>query len=260
MWIHEHPRWSNFTWDVSLVTPRLVEIRHLQGGLLGKMESLGFELKQEASLRTLTNEVVNTSAIEGEILNPNEVRSSIARRLGLDVVDPVPSGRNVEGIVEIMLDASQQFSKSLTKNRLFAWHAALFPTGRSGMHKIRVGAWRTIDSGPMQVISGPIGREKVHFEAPHAENLDLEMRAFLKWFESKEALDPVLQAGLAHLWFVTIHPFEDGNGRIARAIADICLARADGSSDRFYSLSSQIESERKEYTCNCSASNELPPM
>ncbi len=211
------------------------------------MEGLGFELKREASLSTLTNDVVKSSAIEGENLNPEEVRSSIARRLGIDIAGLIPASRDVEGIVEMMLDATQQFSKPLAKDRLLDWHAALFPTGRSGMHKITVGGWRTIEAGPMQVVSGPIGKEKVHFEAPAAERLDKEMEAFLAWIAGEDDTDPVIRAGIAHLWFVTIHPFEDGNGRIARAIGDMALARADGTPDRFYSLSSQIEAERKQY-------------
>ena len=211
------------------------------------MEGLGFELKREASLSTLTKDVVKSSAIEGENLNPEEVRSSIARRLGIDMAGLIPASRDVEGMVEMMLDTTQQFSKALTQNRLFDWHAALFPTGRSGMHKITVGGWRTVEAGPMQVVSGPIGKEKVHFEAPTAERLDKEMEAFLAWLACEDDTDPVIRAGIAHLWFVTIHPFEDGNGRIARAIGDMALARADGISDRFYSLSSQIELERKRY-------------
>ncbi len=211
------------------------------------MEGLGFELKREASLSTLTNDVVKSSAIEGENLNLEEVRSSIARRLGIDVAGLIPSSRDVEGIVEMMLDATQQFSKPLTKDRLFDWHAALFPTGRSGMQRITVGGWRTIDAGPMQVVSGPIGKEKVHFEAPSADRLENEIQAFLEWFGNGHDIDPVIKAGIAHLWFVTIHPFEDGNGRIARTIGDMALARADGTQDRFYSLSSQIKAERKDY-------------
>lgn len=247
MWIHEHQNWPNFTWDVGSLVSKLADIRHRQGRLLGRMEGLGFELKCEASLSTLTNDVVKSSAIEGENLNPEEVRSSIARRLGIDTAGLIPASRDVEGIVEMMLDATQQFSKPLTKDRLFDWHAALFPTGRSGTHKITVGGWRTIDAGPMQVVSGPIGKEKVHFEAPDADRLEKEMHAFLKWFGNNDDIDPVIKAGIAHLWFVTIHPFEDGNGRIARAISDMALARADGTQDRFYSLSSQIEAERKHY-------------
>lgn len=247
MWIHERQNWPNFTWDFEALASKLASIRHRQGRLLGRMEGLGFDLKREASLSTLTNDVVKSSAIEGETLNPQEVRSSIARRLGMDIAGLVPASRHVEGVVEMMLDATQQFTKPLTKDRLFDWHAALFPTGRSGMHRITVADWRTRDAGPMQVVSGPIGREKVHFEAPNADRLENEMQAFLAWFEKRDDLDPVIKAGIAHIWFVTIHPFEDGNGRIARALGDMALARADGMPDRFYSLSSQIEVERKSY-------------
>ncbi len=245
--MHTHNDWPYFTWDAETLASKLADIRHLQGRLLGRMDGLGFTLKQEASLVMLTNDVVKSSAIEGENLNIDEVRSSIARRLGLDIAGLVPASRNVDGIVEMMLDATQQFAKPLTKNRLFDWHAALFPTERSGMHKIIVGAWRSSDSGAMQVVSGPIGREKVHFEAPSADRIDQEMAAFLEWFESETTTNSVLMSGLLHLWFVTIHPFEDGNGRIARAIADMALARADGIAERFYSLSTQIEAERKDY-------------
>ncbi|MEP2878149.1 Fic family protein [Nisaea sp.] len=248
MWIYEHKSWPDFSWKSKQLTQKLADIRHRQGRLLGRMERLGFELKREASLSTLTNDVVKSSAIEGENLNPIEVRSSIARRLGLDIAGLVPASRDVEGIVEMMLDATQKYNEPLTKDRLYGWHAALFPTGRSGMQKITVGAWRGIEAGPMQVVSGRIGRETVHFEAPSADRLDSEMAAFLSWFETDHKdLDPVLKAGIAHLWFVTIHPFEDGNGRIARAIADMALARADGTAERFYSMSSQIEHERKDY-------------
>ncbi len=247
MWIHEHDNWPDFTWDAKVLASKLAEVRHQQGRLLGRMEGLGFDLRREASLDTLTSDVVKSSAIEGEILNPEEVRSSIARRLGLDIAGLVPASRHVEGIVEMMLDATQKFSKPLTKDRLFGWHAALFPTRRSGMHKITVGGWRTAESGAMQVVSGPAGREKVHFEAPSAEHLEKEMKAFLTWFEKKTDLDAVLKAGIAYFWFVTIHPFEDGNGRIARAIGDLALARADGTADRFYSLSAQTEKKREAY-------------
>ncbi len=247
MWIYKHQSWPDFTWDSGKLASKLADIRHRQGRLLGRMEGLGFELKREASLSTLTSDVVKSSAIEGENLNPREVRSSIARRLGIHIASPVPVNRDVEGIVEIMLDATQQSAKPLTKERLFDWHAALFSTGRSGMRRIAVGGWRSAESGSMQVVSGPIGREKVHFEAPDAERLEHEMTEFLAWFESKDDTDPVLRAGIAHLWFVTVHPFEDGNGRIGRAIADMALARADGMPHRFYSLSSQFESERKDY-------------
>jgi Fic family protein len=247
MWIHEHQNWPNFTWDAKALTSKLADVRHRQGRLLGRMESLGFEIKRQASLSTLTKDVVKTSAIEGETLNPEEVRSSIARRLGMDIAGLIPASRAVEGIVEIMLDATQQFAKPLTRDRLFDWHAALFPTGRSGMHRITVGEWRTPDAEPMRVVSGPAGKEKVHFEAPDAGRLEKEMQAFLGWFDNGHEIDPVLKAGIAHLWFITIHPFEDGNGRIARAIGDMALARADATQDRFYSLSSQIEAERKDY-------------
>ena len=247
MWIHEHQNWPGFTWDTKALANKLADIRHRQGLLLGRMEGLGFDLKQEASLSTLTSDVVKSSAIEGETLNPNEVRSSIARKLGIDVAGLIPASRDVEGIVEMMLDATQHCTKPLTKDRLLDWRAALFPTGRSGMHRIIVGGWRTLETGPMQVVSGPLGSEKVHFEAPSADRLEKEMQTFLTWFEGKNGIDPFLKAGIAHLWFVTIHPFEDGNGRIARAIGDMALARADGTHDRFYSLSSQIEAERKAY-------------
>lgn len=247
MWIHEHKNWPKFTWDAEKLTSKLADVRHRQGRLLGRMERLSFEPKREANLRTLTSDVVKSSAIEGENLNPQEVRSSIARRLGIDIAGTTSVNQDVEGVVEMMLDATQQFNEPLTEKKLFDWHAALFSTGRSGMRRITVGGWRSAESGSMQVVSGPIGREKVHFEAPDAERLEHEMTEFLAWFESKDDTDPVLRAGIAHLWFVTVHPFEDGNGRIGRAIADMALARADGMPHRFYSLSSQFESERKDY-------------
>lgn len=245
--IHQKPKWPQFQWNGDALSAPLAAVRHEQGRLLGKMESLGFDLRSEASLTMLTSDVVKSSAIEGETLNPEEVRSSIARRLGLDVAGLPKAGRDVEGIVEMMLDATQNFESPLTSERLFGWHAALFPTGRSGTTRITVGAWRPKSAGPMQVVSGPIGRERVHFEAPDAHRLESEMAALLAWFNAKPSIDPVLKAGIAHFWFVTIHPFEDGNGRIARAIADMALARADGTSERFYSMSSQIEADRKEY-------------
>lgn len=247
MWIYEHKSWPNFTWDMEALASKLAEVRYCQGRLLGRMEGLGFEFKAEASLSTLTHDVVKSSAIEGEHLNPSEVRSSIARKLGMDIGGLIPSSRSVDGIVEILLDATQQFYKPLTQDRLFAWHTALFPMGRSGMHRISVGGWRSMATGSMQVVSGPIGREKIHFEAPAADHLEKEMRVFFHWLAHHKPVDPILKAGIAHFWFVTIHPFEDGNGRIARAIGDMMLARADGTQDRFYSLSSQIESERKDY-------------
>lgn len=211
------------------------------------MEALGFELQAEASLIVLTAEVVKSSAIEGELLNPQEVRSSIARRLGLEVAGLRKAGRHVEGIVTMMIDATHDFEKPLTVERLGDWHGALFPTGRNAMGKITVGAWRTKGSDPMQVVSGPMGRRTGHFEAPDAARLDSEMARFLAWFNQPASIDPVLKAGIAHFWFVTVHPFDDGNGRMARAIAEMALARADGIQDRFYSMSSQIEAERTDY-------------
>jgi Fic family protein len=211
------------------------------------MESLGFQFRQEALLRTLTADVIKTSEIEGEKLDAEQVRSSIARRLGMDIGGLKAIDRNVEGIVEMMLDATSHYDQPLTMERLFAWHASLFPTGRSGMRKIRAGAWRDDSSGPMQVVSGPMGKERVHFEAPPADRLDSEMNGFLDWFNGNEEADWVIKAGLAHLWFVTIHPFDDGNGRIARAIADLALARSEGTEQRFYSMSAQIRQERQAY-------------
>lgn len=247
VYIHEQPEWPSFHWESERLAASLAAVRHKQGWLLGRMEALGFELRTEANLAVLTADVVKSSAIEGETLNVEEVRSSIARRLGLDVAGLPWAGRDVEGIVELMLDATGKFAAPLTKDRLFDWHAALFPTGRSGISRIVVGAWRPPEAGPMQVVSGPFGHERVHFEAPHADRLESEMEKFLAWFNAPPQIDPVLKAGLAHLWFVTIHPFEDGNGRIARAIADMLLARADGTKERFYSMSSQIAAERKDY-------------
>lgn len=246
-YIHEKPGWPDFHWKTEELSALLAQVRHKQGRLLGKMESIGFDLRSEANLAALTTEVVKSSAIEGEVLNADEVRSSIARRLGLDVAGLPKAGRDVEGAVEMMIDATRNFDEPLTRERLFAWHAALFPTGRTGMTRITVGAWRTRKSGPMRVVSGPMGKEKVHFEAPEAGRLSAEMKRFLNWLNSPQAMDLVLKAGIAHFWFVTIHPFEDGNGRIARAIADMTLARADETKDRFYSMSSQIAAERKGY-------------
>jgi len=247
MYIHERKDWPDFHWNLEKLVEPLASVRYRQGGLIGQMKGLGFQLQQEAVLETLTKDVLKTSEIEGEKLNAEQVRSSVARRLGLDIGGLKPADRNVEGVVEMMLDATGRYDRPLTDERLFGWHAALFPTGRSGMTKIKTGAWRDKSAGPMQVVSGAIGKEKVHFEAPKAGRLNKEMAAFLKWFEDKDAIDPVLKAGLAHLWFVTIHPFEDGNGRIARAIADLALARSEHSSQRFYSMSAQIKLDHKEY-------------
>jgi len=246
-YIHELAEWPEFTWDMQALAKALAAVRHKQGRHLGKMEALGFELRTEASLTALTNEVVKSSAIEGESLDTDEVRSSIARKLGLDVAGLLKPGREVEGIVEMMVDATQNFDQLLTPERLYGWHAALFPTSRSGMVRITVGALRRGESGPMQVVSGPMGKERVHFQAPDAGRLEDEMKRFLVWFNRSSDVDPVLKAAVAHLWFVTVHPFDDGNGRIARAISEMALSRADGSKDRFYSMSSGIEAERREY-------------
>ena len=246
-YIHELGDWPGFRWDDGRLAAPLAAARHQQGRLVGQMEALGFRLKEEAVVRTLTEDVVKSSEIEGEKLDADQVRSSVARRLGIDIGGLQPADRYVEGVVEMMLDATQHFEQSLTSERLFGWHASLFPAGRSGMHRITVGAWRDDRTAPMQVVSGPVGRERVHFEAPAAGRLDDEMRQFLEWFNGDATIEPVLKAALAHLWFVTIHPFDDGNGRIARAIADLSLARSEGSPQRFYSLSAQIREERGEY-------------
>lgn len=248
VYVHELTGWPTFRWDLQKIADRLAAVRHKQGRLFGRMERLGFSLKAEATLQTLTEEVVKSSEIEGEVLDRDQVRSSIARRLGMDIGALTPADRHVEGVVEMILDATEHYADELTAERLFGWHAALFPTGRSGMTKIVVGAWRTAETGPMQVVSGPIGREHVHYEAPFAERLEKEMQTFLEWFNGNaDGIDPVLKAALAHLWFVTIHPFEDGNGRIARAIADLALARSEQSAQRFYSMSAQIHRERSDY-------------
>ncbi len=247
MYIHDLKEWPHFTWDAKQLAAPLAAVRHRQGRLIGYMEALGFKLRQEAILQTLTADVLKSSEIEGEQLDAEQVRSSIARRLGIDVGALKPADRDVEGVVEMMLDATGRYDQPLTDERLFAWQAALFPTGRSGMTKIETGAWRDDGNGPMQVVSGPVGRERVHFQAPPAANLDGEMNAFLNWFNKDASSDPVLKAAIAHLWFVTLHPFDDGNGRIARAITDMSLARSEDSPQRFYSMSAQIGQERKEY-------------
>jgi Fic family protein len=247
MFIWEQSDWPQWRFDASLLSAALASVRHSQGRLLGRMDGLGFALRDQATLQVLTEDVLKTSEIEGQQLNPDAVRSSIARRLGVDIGALAPSDRHVDGVVEMVLDATKGFANPLTRERLFGWHAALFPTGYSGLAQIRIGAWRDDAAGPMQVVSGPIGRQKIHYEAPPAERLEAEMGAFLHWFNSEQGIDPVLKAGLAHLWFVTIHPFDDGNGRIARAIGDMALARSEQSAQRFYSLSAQIQRERKEY-------------
>jgi len=246
-YIYEPTEWPKFHWDQHRLAARLGEVRHRQGRLLGRMEALGFPLRNEAVLETLTLDVLKSSEIEGEKLDPSQVRSSIARRLGMDLGGALPADRHTEGVVEMMLDATQNFAQPLSCERLFAWHAAMFPTGRSGMHRIVVGAWCEDSKGPMQVVSGPIGREKLHFQAPSADRLAGEMRDFIDWANREDGVDMVLRAAVAHLWFVTIHPLDDGNGRIARAIADWALARSENSSQRFYSMSAQIRLERNAY-------------
>jgi len=245
--IHQSDNCPNFSWKLEEFINLLSEVRNLQGRIMGRMESLGFDLRNEATLETLTLDVLKSTEIEGEYLNPDQVRSSIARRLGMEIAGSVESDRNVDGVVEMMLDATQNCFKPLTAERLFDWHAALFPTGRSGMYKITVANWRTDSTGPMQVVSGAMGKEKVHFQAPDSSLVESEMSRFLDWFNESSELDLVLKASVAHLWFVTIHPFDDGNGRITRALTDMLLAQSDRSSQRFYSMSAQIRLERKQY-------------
>lgn len=247
MYIWQQNGWPNLTWDEKKLATLLAKVSREQGRLVGRMESLGFELRKEAHLRILTEDVVKSSAIEGENLDADQVRSSIARRLGMDIGGLTPADRDVEGVVEMMLDATGNYSKKLTEDRLFDWHASLLPTARSGMSKIVVGNWRDDSSGPMRVVSGAIGKENIHNEAPSASRIPKDMKQFLKWFTRPGDIDPLMVSGLAHLWFVTIHPFEDGNGRIARAIADMALARSEKSDQRFYSMSAQIRLERKKY-------------
>ena len=247
IYIYQHSDWPNFNWDSKGIIVLLAQVRHLQGKLIGKMEALGFKLRNEAVLETLTLEVIKSSEIEGQILNLDQVRSSIARRLGMDIPGLVPADRNVDGIVEMMLDATQNFNKSMTVDRLFGWHSALFPSGRSGMYKIIIGKWRDDSTGPMQVVSGAMGKEKIHYQAPSASDIKKEMKMLLSWFNKKPEDDLIIRSALVHLWFLTIHPFEDGNGRIARALSEMILTRSDGMSQRFYSMSAQIRSERKDY-------------
>jgi Fic family protein len=248
MYLYEDLNWPNFTWDNDLVMPLLSDIKGMQGRLVGKMEGLGFSLQEEANLQTMTSEILKSNEIEGEHLDADQVRSSIAKRLGLDIAGLVPSDRQVDGVVDMMLDALQNSNQRLSKQRLFAWHASLSPTKKNSLHKITVGAWRKNSlHDPMQVVSGPIWNQKVHFQAPDSKVLDKEMKVFLAWFNSSTSIDEVLKAAIAHLWFLTIHPFDDGNGRIARTITDMLLARSDRSIQRFYSMSAQIRIERKAY-------------
>lgn len=246
-YIHQKPDWPEMIFHNEGLMPLLGEVRKQEGRLLGKMEALGFDLQSEANFANLNLDVLKSTEIEGELLNPEEVRSSIARRLGMDLENQIHSSRNVDGVVDMMLDATQNFEKELSFDRLFGWHSALFPSGRSGQFTIQVGEWRDDTKGPMQVVSGALGKEKVHFEAPNSNLVPNEMEQFVDWFNSPANIDPVIKAGIAHFWFLTIHPFDDGNGRIARALADMLLARADGMSQRFYSMSAQIRLERKKY-------------
>jgi Fic family protein len=246
-YVHERTDWPAFRWDTKALAPAVAEARARQAHLLGRMAAVGFDLRTDADLETMTTDVLRTSAIEGEVLDPAQVRSSLAKRLGLDLHGAARVDRHVDGAVEMLLDATRNCNEKLTADRLFGWHAAMFPTGRSGMLSILVGQYRDDSTGPMQVVSGPMGREKVHYQAPDAKRLNKEMAAFLKWVNTKDDVDPLVKAALGHFWFVTLHPFEDGNGRMARAVADLLLARADGSPQRFYSMSAQILKERKKY-------------
>jgi len=247
MYLYQHQDWPNFKWDGDTLLQHVSKVRDLQGRLIGRMESMGFELRDEAVLETITEDILKSSEIEGELLNPEEVRSSVAQRLGMEISGLSHSSRDVDGVVDMMLDATQNYKDPITKDRLCGWNAALFPTGRSGMYKITVGDWRDDHAGPMQVVSGPIGRETVHYTAPQASRLQNEMDVFIDWFNSDTRMESVIKSAIAHLWFVSIHPFDDGNGRIARAIADSQLSRADRTNQRFYSMSSQIMKSKKGY-------------
>jgi len=246
-YIHENPKWPSFGWNYDAFADQLAAVRHQQGRLMGKMEGFGLRHRQESLLRTLTQDVVKTSEIEGDLLDNEQVRSSLAQRLGFEIAGLKPADRHVDGVVEMMLDAAMNYHAPLTAERLFLWHRLLFPTGGSGLRRIRVGQWRDDCFGPMQVVSGALGKERVHYQAPAADRLNGEIAAFLDWFNRPNDTDWVMKAALAHLWFVTIHPFDDGNGRIARAIADLALARSEQSSQRFYSMSAQIRLERRDY-------------
>ncbi|NNE30141.1 MAG: Fic family protein [Saprospiraceae bacterium] len=246
-YIYNRKDWPNLFWDADNLLGLLSVVRNKQGILTGKMGSIGFNLQNEAYLETLSQDVIKSSEIEGEILDTGQVRSSVARKLGIDIGGLVESERHVDGVVEMMMNATQQWSDVLNEERLFGWHSALFPSGRSGLNKIIVGDWRDNSTGPMQVVSGPMGKETVHFQAPPAEKISNEMEKFFHWVNSENNIDPVLKAAISHLWFVTIHPFEDGNGRIARAITDMMLCRSEKKTQRFYSISSQINLQKKEY-------------
>jgi Fic family protein len=257
-YIWQLPDWPNLTFDAAALAAPLAQVHRAQGQLMGRMAALGMAQREQATLQVLTQEVIKTSEIEGERLNLDAVRSSIARRLGLDIGALAPSDRHVDGVVDVVLDATRNFDQPLTAERLFGWHAALFPTGYSGRVRITVAAWRTDAAGPMEVVSGAVGREKVHFTAPPAATLPAQTEAFLQWFEAAPAGDALIKAGLAHLWLVTLHPFDDGNGRISRAVGDMALARAEGTPQRFYSFSAQIQRERKDYYDQLEATQKGP--
>lgn len=247
MYIYEHKNWPHFTWNDNKLTNLLSEVSFLQGNVLGKMKALGFDFQQEAILANMTDEITKSSEIEGELLNKEQVRSSIARRLNINNTNSVSSSHYIDGIIEMMIDATHNYQKPLSKERLCGWHAALFPTGYSGMYKISVGCYRTDKDGPMQVVSSDMRHEKVYYEAPAAEKLPLFMDVFLQWINSANSVNPLLQAAIAHLWFITLHPFEDGNGRMARAITDMMLSKAENSPYRFYSMSAQIQKSKNDY-------------
>jgi Fic family protein len=261
-YIWQLPDWPHLRYDAAALAAALAQVHRAQGELMGRMAELGMPQREQATLQVLTQEVIKTSEIEGERLNLDAVRSSLARRLGLDIGEKhgelAPSDRQVDSVVDVVLDATRHFDQPLTQERLFGWHAALFPMGYSGRVRITVAAWRLDASGPMEVVSGPVGREKVHFTAPPAHTLPAQTDAFLKWFEAPPEGDALIKAGLAHLWLVTLHPFDDGNGRISRAVGDMALARAEGTSQRFYSFSAQIQRERKAYYDQLEATQKGP--
>ena len=257
-YIWQLPDWPHFSYDAAALAAALAQVHRAQGQLMGRMAELGMTQREQATLQVLTQEVINTSEIEGERLNLDAVRSSLARRLGLDIGALSPSDRRIDGVVDVVLDATRNFDQPLTRERLFGWHAALFPTGYSGRMRITMAAWRTDASGPMEVVSGPVGREKMHFTAPPASTLPAQTDAFLKWFKAAPVGDALIKAGLAHLWLVTLHPFDDGNGRLSRAVSDMALARAESTGYRFYSFSTQIQRERNDYYAQLEATQKGP--
>ncbi|CAG9874823.1 Fic domain protein, PA0574 type [Bacteroides ovatus] len=246
IYIWQQTDWPDFTWDDAKLSYKLGRVRGLQGRLVGRMSALGFDLKNSAMLDALTADITKSSEIEGEILNVDQVRSSVARHLGIEIEGLPEADRYIDGVVQVMIDATQNYMQPLTAERFFNWHAALFPTGRSGVYKITVADWRQ-GAEPMQVISGAMGKEKIHYQAPDSDHVPYQMKLFLEWVNGNQKIDPVLKAAIAHLWFVTIHPFDDGNGRISRTITDLFLARADEMPHRFYSMSAEIRKQRKRY-------------